>query len=1114
MKPLTVYKASAGSGKTFTLAVEYIKLLIENPLGFKNILAVTFTNKATEEMKLRILSQLYGIWKLLPESETYLKTVCGSLGIDERLASRRAGMALAYLIHNYHYFRVETIDSFFQSILRNLARELDLTANLRVGLNDIQVEEEAVDRLIDSLGPTSVMLKWLMSYIFSSIDENKNWNVIGKIKQFGTTIFRDFYKNINKELSETVSRPDFFVAYTKEIKAIRDNAKKRMAEFSETFERETEKAGLTTTSYAGKNNGICSYFKKLRSNDFSDKKCINKTLEGCLASAEKWTTKTSPDRDVIISLANGKLMQLLNDAETERPEMWEAYSTAEATLAHLDKLRLLNSIEEEVNRLNKEANRFLLSDTQHLLHTLISDSDSPFIFEKTGCRLNHIMIDEFQDTGSVQWQNFKVLLNECMSHGGESDRVNVLLNERTKTADNQPARMPDKSSLINNLIVGDVKQSIYRWRSGDWRLLNNIEGQFRSPKDNVEIKNLHTNYRSERNIIEFNNHFFEIAAKLEYEHELDVNDEHNAQELLTAYADVRQDCKDGMSAKGLVRIELLEDEDYENKTLVRIDETIEELLKANIAVNDIAILVRYNWYIPTIANYLMDKHPGLKVVSDEAFRLDSSMAVNTIVQALRLIVNPDDVLTKANLAITYQKKILNTGLNISDILDGYNDSNGRLNTLLPSDFIKKTERLSKMPLIDVIERIYSLFNLNVLDNQNAYVCAFYDEVADFVGNNSGNIRKFLKTWDDEICKSTIQSDNIDGIRLISIHKSKGLEFDNVIIPYCDWPLEKVNGTILWCNPKKQPFNKLPIVPVDYRQKLLETIYADDYRNEHIQNRVDNLNLLYVAFTRAGKNLFVLGRSKAKRPTTCRSELILQCLPLLKDNLEGSTLVETDETDNSDATSITFEYGNLAVDNKKQKNSQSNNVFLSNVIQEKVDFQTSNHIVNFKQSNKSRDFIGGEDLDEQQDRYIDTGKILHKLFSTIHTTADIDKALKQFEFDGILYDDNLTVEKMRKLLSERLSDNRIADWFSKRWKVYNECAIISYDKATAKTIERRPDRVISDGKETKVIDFKFGKPHPEYEQQVRQYMELLKSMGHENVKGYLWFVYSNEIKEII
>ena len=203
-----------------------------------------------------------------------------------------------------------------------------------------------------------------------------------------------------------------------------------------------------------------------------------------------------------------------------------------------------------------------------------------------------------------------------------------------------------------------------------------------------------------------------------------------------------------------------------------------------------------------------------------------------------------------------------------------------------------------------------------------------------------------------------------------------------------------------------------------------------------------------------------------------------------------------------------------MDNKKQKNSQSNNVFLSNVIHEKVDFQTSNHIVNFKQSNKSRDFIGGEDLDEQQDRYIDTGKILHKLFSTIHTTADIDKALKQFEFDGILYDDNLTVEKMRKLLSERLSDNRIADWFSKRWKVYNECAIISYDKLTTKTIERRPDRVISDGKETKVIDFKFGKPHPEYEQQVRQYMELLKSMGHENVKGYLWFVYSNEIKEII
>lgn len=225
MKPLTVYKASAGSGKTFTLAVEYIKLLIDNPLCFKNILAVTFTNKATEEMKLRILSQLYGIWKMLPDSRVYMKAVCEGLSIDERKASKQAGLALNYLIHNYHYFRVETIDSFFQSILRNLARELDLTANLKIGLNDIQIEEEAVDQLIESLDSTSIMLEWLISYIFSNISENKSWNVIGQVKNFGRTIFRDFYKTIGEELSATISQNDFFKNYTDCLKTIQTNAK-------------------------------------------------------------------------------------------------------------------------------------------------------------------------------------------------------------------------------------------------------------------------------------------------------------------------------------------------------------------------------------------------------------------------------------------------------------------------------------------------------------------------------------------------------------------------------------------------------------------------------------------------------------------------------------------------------------------------------------------------------------------------------------------------------------------------------------------------------------------------------------------------------------------------
>ena len=631
MKPLTVYKASAGSGKTFTLAVEYIKLLINDPQCFKHILAVTFTNKATEEMKLRILSQLYGIWGMLPESDVYMKNVCGSLGINEKQASRQAGMALSCMVHGYHYFRVETIDSFFQSILRNLARELDLTANLKIGLNDKQVEEQAVDQLIESLNSTSIILQWLISYIFSNIDESKSWNVIGQIKEFGQTIFKDFYKTVSSDLNATVSQQDFFNDSVKRLKSIKSDAKRRMRDYADEFERETANAGLTPLSYNKKKSGISSYFNKLKSDNFSDAKCKNTVLDACLRDAENWSAKSSRDRDIIISLVNSKLMALLVKAEEDRPKQWELYATADCTLRHLDKLRLLNSIESKVRELNGDANRFLLSDTQHLLHTLIRDNDTPFIFEKAGCQLEHIMIDEFQDTSTVQWQNFKVLLKECMSRSNAG------------------------SDVVNNLIVGDVKQSIYRWRAGDWRLLNNIEKQFSLPEQNIGIMTLQTNYRSERNIINFNNSFFKIASRIEYEDERNINNENVAAELLTAYADVSQTILKDKREQGLIRIKLLPDAQYDEAMLDNVNTTIRQLIAAGASQNDIAILPRYNQYIPIIADYLMENNPGLKIVSDEAFRLDASLAVNTIIQALRLLLNPEDGLAKTNLVITYQK---------------------------------------------------------------------------------------------------------------------------------------------------------------------------------------------------------------------------------------------------------------------------------------------------------------------------------------------------------------------------------------------------------------------------------------------------------------------------
>lgn len=1079
MKPLTIYKASAGSGKTFTLATEYIKMLIRDPLSFKGILAVTFTNKATEEMKMRILSQLYGIWKQLPDSESYMDNVTSGLDVSREVASKQAGIALGGLLHNYNYFHVETIDAFFQSVLRNLAREMDLTANLRIELNDWQVEEQAVDSIIESLNETSLMLSWLINYIESNIDDNKSWNVIGQIKAFGRTIFKEYYKTASKALSERTEEKDFFSNYMSRLRAIRVAAKKRMSAFSDEFERVTAEAGLTTFSYAGKQRGIGSYFNKLRSEDYSDANCLNSTLAKCLENADNWASKSSPERAAIVSLADSSLIPLLRNAEEERPKQWKLCMSADVTLRHLDKLRLLNSIETKVRELNSDANRFLLSDTQYLLHTLIKDSDSPFIFEKIGSRLEHVMIDEFQDTSRIQWQNFKVLLQECMSHASNEE------------------------GITRNLIVGDVKQSIYRWRSGDWRLLNNIKEQFSGRENSLDIRSLQTNYRSERNIVNFNNAFFTAAVKLEYKDERDFNED-GAEELLSAYDDVCQAVPPQRKDNGYVRVTLFDSEDYDEAMLDAVVETVDGLKEAGVKLKDIAILIRYNKHIPAIAGHFLKKRPEYKLVSDEAFRLDASMAVTTIMQALRVLVNPADVLSKASLAMTYQRKVLKKDILESSLLA--NDDTGHvLDEMLPDRFINRRYDLLKMPLFDMIEEIYSLFNLKVFDDQSAYICAFYDCVTSFITDNTGNLDSFIKEWDVSICSKNIQSDDNDGIRLISIHKSKGLEFDNVIIPYCDWLLENTRGTTLWCTPGEEPFSQLPVVPVDYSRKLLETIYAKDFKNEHLQNCVDNLNLLYVAFTRAGKNLFVMGKKNGART---RSALLNTCLPEICNQLAGSTITEGDNE--SDPT--VFKYGVLSVEKKKEEH-VSSNVFLKKVVRKSIPFETYKTTLDFRQSNKSRDFIENNDTENERQTYIKMGNILHNLFSQIRTTADIDGVIRQLEFEGILYDDDITAERMRETLTKRLADQHVADWFSPRWTLFNECSILYIDKETGVMNERRPDRVITNGREMKVIDFKFGRPRDEYFTQVRQYMSLLKTMGYKNVSGYLWFVYSNEIVEV-
>ena len=1070
IKPLTVYKASAGSGKTFTLATEYIRLLVENPQCYRNILAVTFTNKATEEMKMRILSQLYGIWKQLPESNNYLKNIQEKTGLAPNVISERAGLALNNLTHNYNYFRVETIDKFFQSVLRNMARELDLTTNLRIGLNDYQVEELAVDQLIEDLTTTDVMLQWILKYIMENISDDKSWNVIAQIKKFGQNIFKDYYKEVSITLEQKMGETGFFENYTTCLRDLRKAAEEYMKEIGESFFDTLEGEGLSVDDLSSKQRGIASFFNKLRKGIF-DPSIITTTVANHLENIEKWCPKTNPRRDVVLQVVESSLIQILKCAVEAQEKQWKIFQSSNLTLRHLNQLRLLSSIEKKVRELNETENRFLLSDTQQLLHSLIDGSDSPFIFEKIGTQLQHVMIDEFQDTSTIQWQNFKVLLAETMSHEDGS-----------------------------NLIVGDVKQSIYRWRSGDWRLLNGIENQFNSML--MEIKSLSTNYRSTRNVIDFNNTFFRHASKVEYQslEELECDER---EQLEKAYADVEQKVPDDKKNEGRVTIELLPNNEYQESVLEHTVEYVRELIDAGVSQKDIAILVRYNNHIPLIAQYFLENLPEVSIVSDEAFRLEASSAVCLMIQALHLLLHPDDQLTKAAIVKTWLCTV--QGKELTD--DQFMIAGNNLDEYLPEAYIGHFDELLTLPLYELAEKIYSIFQLHLLEGQGAYLCAFYDHLANYVNENTTDIQSFLTEWEENLSKKTIQSDETNGIRLISIHKSKGLEFDHVIIPYCDWTLEKYSDNIIWCKPDEAPFNDLPIAPIDYSPKMMGSIYEKEYLHEHLQNTVDNLNLLYVAFTRAAKSLYVVGKRGVKNS---RSALIELCLPLVAESMPEAQLDGMEDNESA----IVFEFGTYETSQpelpSQNNEKESSNPFLQKSEAISVSIRTYDSKVNFRQSNRSRDFIEGEDIDQQR-RYIQAGSILHEIFSTIQTEKDIPEALQRLQFEGILYDEEMTAERITSMLRKRLSDPRVASWFSPRWTLFNECTILSVEDGEVR--EHRPDRVMTDGNEWIVVDFKFGHPDPEYHTQVRRYMDLLSSMGHQNIKGYLWYVYSNKIEEV-
>ena len=1077
-KTLKIYKASAGSGKTFTLALEYIKLLVQNPYSYRNILAVTFTNKATAEMKERILGKLYGVANCSKSAKEYMEKVKQQMPhMSEELIRERARMAFGLIMHDYGHFRIQTIDAFFQTVLRGLAKELELSGDMEIAIEKKEYLENAVDTYIRELDPEKKEIEQVVRYIDEQLESGNDWNVDKAIKSFANNILEEEYQERGEQLRKEIDQDGgkLFEEFRSSVRRLRDEAKEELKDIGKEFFVLNE--GRRIDDFSGKSNGAWPFFEKLRDGKMPN---VGKTIKAMMDDANR------------ISKI-GECCEVTAPLFDRYKAVIKKYTSCELALKHIHQLGLLNSIARTLKEENTRENRFMLAETTHLLTTLIKENTT-FIFEKIGTEIEHIFIDEFQDTSKLQWQCFEVLLKEILARGNY------------------------------NLIVGDVKQAIYRWRNGDWKIMNNLASYFKEFGDTLEFESQETiidgkkfksvNYRSDRRIISFNNALYHSAIKVIESTFSDDLGKSMLNEITSAYDDVEQAYplpapgKSPKPEQGYAEVRIIErvkktkDKEFDAIVLGNLMSTLHLLLEEKgVKPKDIAILVRTNRHIEKIVDAFKAEFPNLKIVSDEAYRLSSSLTVSLAIAAMRYIATPEDKINIANLLNLYNKVILKN----DTPLEGYL-SQGELIELLPERFRCDLEHMKGLPTYELIERLMSILNIESSKGEEAYIYAFLDHMSQYINSKSADLNAVLNAWDEGLCDKCIPAESDDSIKAMTIHKSKGLEFHTVIMPFCDWKLTADERSLLWCEPQVEPFNKLSLLPVKSKSEMKESYFAKDYNEEFLYQIVDNLNIIYVATTRAKSNLFIFTENKETETYPVWKLINHAVVDIAQSNaLPGMT--ETDE----ELLKI-YRYGEIVASKGEDKGKDAgseacDNPFESESVPQRTPLTFHDNRLEVKQSRELTRFLASEE-EKKVLKNIAEGELMHMVMQEIETAHDIDKALDKLMLQGVI-EDASRHKRIKELVGRALSNQKAAEWFNGRYRLYNECTILSRRKNQA----RRPDRVMIKGDEAVVVDYKFGREKESYEEQVKEYMELLEEMGYRNVTGYLWYVYKNEIKPV-
>lgn len=1059
---LEILKASAGSGKTYRLARKYITLLLKSKerYAYRHILAVTFTNKATDEMKGRILKELHVLAEN-PEKSGYHDYFVPSVFVSDEDLRVKAKAVLSDMLHDYGAFAVSTIDRFFQQTLKAFSREIGQFSSYQVELDKDSLVAESVDRLLDSLTEENAgLLSWLTDNVLEQIEQGGKYSMDANLLEMAKRL-----KSVQRQevLENSGAVPE--AGYTKErLVEIRERCRIIESDFISGLRSKASNA-LAILKDAGvdpadSNRGFLKALYAYAEIEDGDK--VSPPSASFMTKAkdhEQWFAKAKAAK--LKPLVYPFLEAPLEDFCELFEKDFKVYNTALILNDQLYGLGVAEELNRTFNELMKEKNVLCIDDSNTILRDIIDGSDAPFVYEKLGVRYDHFLLDEFQDTSGVQWSNFSPLLHESESKGGDS------------------------------LIVGDVKQSIYRWRGSDWKLLDQtVPEDFHGHISEV----LGTNYRSLADIIEFNNLFFRVSAIL-----VDRMNGHKKNgPLERIYSDVKQMVGKEGADKGSVSFTFCRKEDELQKVL----DAVMEAVRNGASFSDIAVLTRSNATGESVAMYLIDN--GIHVMTDDSLRVKSSITVRRLVSLMSLVDNPDDTIN-GFLAESMDIRIPQYGSSLTDLTE---------------ELFRELKRSDKD----------GLWKGEIL-----HIQSFLDRVQEYESVKGNSLRGFLKYWEDE--DPSISSPSAgDSVRVMTIHKSKGLDFPYVIIPFAE-NITLYKAAKHWCIPQLDdtPLSGIAegVYDVTLSKASEDTLFYEDYRKESFLQQVDNINTIYVAMTRASLGMHVISALPSAK---CMKALDDGDLGQFSDFsqilywfVSGSCRAEGLEKEKivppfdivgsvADDGSVRFDIGEMVdFGTYRERQSDAPAVFeidsddelpsiALNPYPEEADIDVRER-GRMKFSADSLDFFSeeGEAGISASNRI--KGVVLHDILARIMRPDDLEDAVSGFLLKGEVT--HPEAAQIRELLSARIGSAVSRGWFPDRAdRILNETAIIDSDGKIY-----RPDRVVVNDGNVIIIDYKFGGHHPIYERQLKRYADLWRRMGYDNVSAYLWYVHTDDVREV-